>query len=171
MRSACPAASSSPLESTGIFFIQHGIEQLVKHFPDAGWDPGLRSSYNTAVARVMDGVREFLVLHYHCAARADNAYWRDAKTRALPDGLAERLEQWRSKLPSTDTIYPHYHGFEPYSYLSMLLGLGGLELKPANAVSLMDDSRAADEFRRIKDLSHDLVKRLPSQYEYLSQMR
>ncbi|CUW31668.1 MULTISPECIES: tryptophan halogenase family protein [Streptomyces] len=160
-----------PLESTGIFFIQHGIEQLVKHFPDAGWDPGLRSSYNTAVARVMDGVREFLVLHYHCAARADNAYWRDAKTRALPDGLAERLEQWRSKLPSTDTIYPHYHGFEPYSYLSMLLGLGGLELKPANAVSLMDDSRAADEFRRIKDLSHDLVKRLPSQYEYLSQMR
>jgi tryptophan 6-halogenase len=23
-----------PLESTGIFFIQHAVEQLVKHFPD-----------------------------------------------------------------------------------------------------------------------------------------
>ncbi|MFG2794185.1 tryptophan halogenase family protein [Streptomyces sp. NPDC048419] len=159
-----------PLESTGIFFIQHGIEQLVKHFPDATWDPRLRTAYNTSVARVMDGVREFLVTHYYCAGRADNAYWRDAKTRELPEGLAERLEEWQSRLPATGNVYPHYHGFEPYSYLSMLLGLGGLNLKPAAALKVMDDSRASREFKRIKDISSDLVKRLPSQYEYLSRM-
>ncbi|MFG3497205.1 tryptophan halogenase family protein [Streptomyces sp. NPDC047928] len=159
-----------PLESTGIFFIQQGIEQLVKHFPNADWDPNLRKSYNTALAHAMDGVREFLVLHYKAAARADNAYWRDAKTRAIPDGLAERLEAWQSKLPTTESIYPQYHGFEAYSYLSMLLGLGGLPLKPAPALAHMDDTRAAKEFQLLRDQSQELVKRLPSQYEYLSQM-
>ncbi len=86
-----------PLESTGIFFIQNAVEQLVKHFPANGWDDGLRRSYNRQIANVMDGVREFLVLHYYAAAREDNQYWRDAKTRPLPDGLAERLEHVASR--------------------------------------------------------------------------
>ncbi|MDT0464467.1 tryptophan halogenase family protein [Streptomyces gibsoniae] len=160
-----------PLESTGIFFIQHAVEQLVKHFPDATWDTGLRDAYNSAVAHAMDGVREFLVLHYKAAARADNAYWRDAKTRAVPDGLAERIERWKSKLPTEETIYPHYHGFESYSYLAMLFGLGGIPLKPAPALSLMNDSRAAKEFQTVRDQARELVRRLPSQYEYLARMR
>jgi tryptophan 6-halogenase len=90
-----------PLESTGIFFIQQGVEELLKHFPDAGWDPGLRESY---------------------------------------------------------------------SYLAMLLGLGGVPLKPAGALSLMDGTRAAEEFQAIKDEAQELVKRLPGHYEYLTQM-
>ncbi|MET8635622.1 tryptophan halogenase family protein [Streptomyces sp. NPDC004680] len=159
-----------PLESTGIFFIQNAIEQLVKHFPDADWDPGLRDSYNKAIAHAMDGVREFLVVHYLAAARADNDYWRDAKTRPLPDGLAERVEQWRSKLPTEQTIYPRYHGFEAYSYHAMLLGLGGIPLKPAPALSLMDGSLAAKELQTVQDQARELVQSLPSQYEYLAQM-
>ncbi|MEU9047267.1 MULTISPECIES: tryptophan halogenase family protein [unclassified Kitasatospora] len=158
-----------PLESTGIFFIQRGIEQLVKHFPNADWDPQLRKSYNSAMAHTLDGVREFLVLHYKGAARDDNAYWRDAKTRVIPDGLAERLEQWQVKPPTSDTIYPHYHGFEAYSYLAMLLGLGGIPIKAVPAMSLMDSTAAAKEFQQLKDQAQDLVRRLPSQYEYLAQ--
>lgn len=159
-----------PLESTGIFFIQQGIEQLVKHFPDADWDPRLRDSYNRALADTIDGVREFLVLHYRAAARSDNAYWQDAKTRPIPDGLAERIERWQSKLPTEQTIFPGYHGFEAYSYLSMLIGLGGIPLKAAPALALMDQTSAAKEFQLIKDQQRELVKRLPSQYEYLAKM-
>jgi tryptophan halogenase len=53
----------------------------------------------------------------------------------------------------------------------MILGLGGLEVKPAAALKLMDPSRASLEFQQLKDQAADLVKRLPSQYEYLSRMR
>lgn len=122
------------------------------------------------MANAIDGVREFLVLHYRGAARSDNAYWRDAKTRPMPDGLAERIERWKSKLPTQETAYPHYHGFEAYSYLAMLLGLGGVPLKPAGALSLMDGTQAAKEFQAIKDEAQELVKRLPGHYEYLAQM-
>lgn len=160
-----------PLESTGIFFIQHAIEQLVKHFPDEGWDPTLRSAYNTLVNRCMDGVREFLVLHYHGAARADNEYWRDTKTRKIPDSLAERIEQWRTKLPHPESVYPYYHGFEAYSYVCMVLGLGGIPLKPSPALRMLDPSAAQREFRLLASQAEDLRRTLPSQYAYFAQFR
>ncbi|MCX4662128.1 tryptophan halogenase family protein [Streptomyces uncialis] len=160
-----------PLESTGIFFIQHAIEQLVKHFPDADWDPALRSAYNTLVNRCMDGVREFLVLHYYGAARADNEYWRDTKTRKIPDSLAERVEQWRTKLPHPESVYPHYHGFEAYSYVCMVLGLGGIPLKPSPALRMLDPSAAQREFRLLATQAEDLRRTLPSQYAYFAQFR
>ncbi len=159
-----------PLESTGIFFIQHGIEQLVKHFPDARWDDGLRTSYNKLVNNVMDGVREFLVVHYYAAKRQDNQYWKDTKTRPLPDGLAERMERWQTRLPDNESVFPHYHGFESYSYVCMLLGLGGLELKSSPALNLMDPSSAQHEFKLVEEQAAELARTLPTQYEYFAQL-
>ncbi|SFR03683.1 tryptophan halogenase [Lentzea waywayandensis] len=159
-----------PLESTGIFFIQHAIEQLVKHFPDARWDDGLRTSYNRLVNNVMDGVREFLVVHYYAAKRQDNQYWKDTKTRSLPDGLAERLERWQTRLPDGESVFPHYHGFEAYSYVCMLLGLGGLDLKSSPALNLMDPSSAQHEFKLVGEQAAELARTLPTQYEYFAQL-
>jgi flavin-dependent dehydrogenase len=160
-----------PLESTGIFFIQNGVEQLVRHLPAGRDDEALRGAYNRQVANVMDGVREFLVLHYYAAARRDNDYWRDAKSRPLPDGLAARIERWRTKLPDEDTMFPYFHGFEAYSYVAMILGLGGLDVRPLPALASMDTTQAAREFEQVRQQAHVLRSRLPSQYEYLARRR
>ncbi|HET6711182.1 tryptophan halogenase family protein [Amycolatopsis sp.] len=158
-----------PLESTGIFFIQNAVEQLVKHLPGGNAaDERLRKSYNRQVANVMDGVREFLVLHYYAAARQDNQYWRDTKTRPMPDSLAERLEQWKVRLPDPETVFPYYHGFEPYSYTAMLLGLGGLPLQAPPALRKMSDVAAEKELQAVHDEARELVRNLPSQYEYFA---
>lgn len=156
-----------PLESTGIFFIQNAVEQLVKLFPGTRDDGSLRRAYNRQVGDVMDGVREFLFLHYYAAARSDNAYWRDAKTRPLPDGLAERLEQWRATLPNENTVFPRFHGFEPYSYAVMILGLGGLPLRSLPALGGLDPTAARHEFQRVRAQASALIDQLPGQYEYL----
>ncbi len=160
-----------PLESTGIFFIHHAIEQLVRHFPDADWHPRLREQYNSAVAHVMDGVREFLVLHYRGAARHDTQYWKDTKTRELPDGLAERIEHWQVQLPDTENVFPHYHGLAPYSYMCVLIGTGAIALRPSPALSLTDDTAARKRFAEIRDKARHLVSTLPSQYEYFTEIR
>jgi flavin-dependent dehydrogenase len=159
-----------PLESTGIFFIQNAIEQLVKHFPAGEDDDLLREAYNQQVAHVMDGVRDFLVLHYYAAARQDNQYWKDAKTRPLPDSLAERIELWKVKLPDESTVFPYFHGFEPYSYAVMLLGLGGLPVRPLPALANLDASAARKEFELVREQGQILVDRLPSQYEYFAHL-
>ncbi|MGH3692950.1 MAG: tryptophan halogenase family protein [Pseudonocardiaceae bacterium] len=159
-----------PLESTGIFFIQHGIEQLVKHLPDQRWDVELVRGYNTRVAHAVDGVKEFLVLHYRAAGRDDNQYWKAAKVRKSPDGLHERLAQAKSYLWDEDTIYPYYHGFESYSWNTILLGLGNRPSRPRPALTHIDSSTASAEFARLHAQSRHLIKVLPSCYEYLAQL-
>ncbi len=161
-----------PLESTGIFFIQYAVEQLVKHFPDSGWDSALTRSYNRTVNRCLDGVRDFLVLHYRCAARADTPYWKAAKERPVPAGVAERLDAWTARLPDEGSVYPYYHGFEAYSYNIMLLGLGGhLPHRHRAALDLLDDEPARRQFGLVREQARVLAEQLPSQYEYLTTMR
>jgi tryptophan 6-halogenase len=147
------------------------VEQLVKFFPATGDDPNLRGLYNRAVAHVMDGIREFLVVHYKGAARNDTQYWKDTKTRPAPAELNERIEFWRTRLPDSETVFPYYHGLPPYSYMCVLLGTGGVDLRPTPALKLMDDSAARKEFERVRDRARSLVNTLPSQHEYFAQFR
>jgi flavin-dependent dehydrogenase len=162
------SAFVEPLESTGIFFIQHAIEQLVKHFPDERWDPALADGYNERVARVVDGVKEFLVLHYRAAARDDTPYWKEAKVRSVPDGLVERLTVASGRLLDDDGIYPYYHGFETYSWNTMLLGLGWRPSEPRPATAHLDPARARAEFATVAREARTLVERMPSAREYLA---
>ncbi|MFF4016235.1 tryptophan halogenase family protein [Streptomyces sp. NPDC001843] len=159
-----------PLESTGIFFIHHAIEQLVKNFPGEDWNPVHRDLYNSSVSHVMDGVREFLTLHYVAAKRSDTQYWRDTKTRAIPDSLAERIERWKVALPDSESVFPHYHGLPPYSYMCVLLGMGGIELAPSPALALSDGTAARQEFDRIREKTERLVRTLPKAYDYFSRL-
>ncbi len=159
-----------PLESTGIFFIQHGIEQLVKHFPGRDWDPALRRRYNDSMAECQDGVREFLVLHYYGSSRVDTPYWQATKERTLPRGLAGRVAAWQATLPEAGTVWPRYHGFEAYSYIAMLLGLGRIETRPRPALQRIDPTDALKEFVRLERESEHLCAALPGHHEYLMEI-
>lgn len=161
------SAFVEPLESTGIFFIQHGIEQLVKNFPDERWDPRLAADYNDRVACVLDGVKEFLALHYAAARRDDTPYWKEAKVRTLPDGLAERLETAAGQLLDQRSVRQGYYGFEDYSWIAMLLGLGH-EPAPRPALAHIDPASARAKLVAIKQTARELVAALPGCHEYLS---
>jgi glycine/D-amino acid oxidase-like deaminating enzyme len=160
-----------PLESTGIFFIQHAVEQLVKYFPSPDWDPALRDSYNRRINNAIDGVKEFLVLHYRAAAREDTPYWKETNNRPIPDGLAARLAGAQSTLFDDETIYPHYHGFETYSWNTMLLGLGCPPARPRPALAYLDPAPAEQLMSELRTQTKEIVRRLPSCYDYLASLR
>ena len=158
-----------PLESTGIFFIQNGIEQLVSCFPRSTFDEERVKSYNTVVAGVMDGVREFLTLHYAATTRNDTPFWKATKhDLVLPEGLADRLKLWKKQLPTERSINPNFHGFSPYSYSCMLLGLGHLPEASLTALDYLPDEPALAAFDRIQKQTRMTVDSLPPLYEYLS---
>ena len=157
-----------PLESTGIFFIQNGVEELVNHFPNNDMDDELIGSYNKAIADCIDGVREFLTMHYYASSRSDTPFWKATKHELnIPDPLKERLRLWKSRLPSNRSINQQFHGFEAYSYSVMLLGLG---YRPGHNLPVLnhaDDKNAIAAFTEIKENTRRLCDSLPSQYDYL----
>lgn len=157
-----------PLESTGIFFIQYAIEQLVRHFPDASWNTGLVADFNDRMHNVVEGVKEFLVLHYKAAQREDTPYWKEAKVRKAPDSLLERMSTASSHLLDQETIFPKYHGFEEYSWNAMSLGLGVIPEKARPAIRYMDPTGARREFAKLKAEADAAVAALPSTYEYIA---
>jgi tryptophan 6-halogenase len=161
-----------PLESTGIFFIQHGIEELVHHFPSGEIDESVVRSYNRGVAEAIDGVREFLTLHYAASDRDDTPYWRSVRHDIqMPESLRERMDLWSRRLPNAKSVNPAYHGFESYSYSVMLLGLGHQPAASLPALDHMDDRNALAAFRAMRERSDYLAATLPSQYEYLTHVR
>ncbi|MDB4888846.1 MAG: Tryptophan halogenase [Gemmatimonadetes bacterium] len=160
-----------PLESTGIFFIQHAIEQLVTHFPNSTFNERVITAYNTAVAQCIDGVRDFLTLHYFASSRADTPFWRATKTEIkVSDALRQRLELWKIKSPTNRTIPTAFHGFEAYSYSVMLLGLGYRPVHSNPALDHVDPSDAERMFVKLRSRTKELVSTLPSQFDYLTQM-
>lgn len=160
-----------PLESTGIFFIQHGVEELVRHFPSGESNEEMIGSYNQAVADCIDGVRDFLILHYRAGDRVDTEFWRANKTTPIPDALAKRFALWKTALPNARNINTAYHGFESYSYSVMLLGLGYIPESNLPVLDHVPPQNALREFDALKAKSNQLIKELPSQYEYLSHVR
>jgi tryptophan 6-halogenase len=160
-----------PLESTGIFFIQNSIEELVNHIPGDVIDEETMSSYNRVIGDCIDGVRDFLILHYRGTDRADTEFWRATRHLEIPESLTERLRLWKRRLPNPRNINPNFHGFEAYSYSVMLLGLNYWPETSLPALDSIDDEKAHHAFRMLREKTRHLVSTLPSQLEYLTHVR
>ena len=79
-----------PLESTSIHLIMIALIRLLQVFPVNGISPAVVARYNRQTQREMEGVRDFIILHYHLNQRPER-FWRDCATMDIPDSLAERI--------------------------------------------------------------------------------
>ena len=108
-------------------------------------------SYNRVIAEGIDGVRDFLTLHYCTTERTDTEFWRAVKEVPVSEDLRERLDIWKHRLPNAKNINPSYHGFEAYSYSTMLLGLNYKPQRSLPALDHMDDTNALNAFRVLRE--------------------
>ncbi len=171
-----------PLESTGIYFITAAIYQLAKHFPTRAFDRNLIDHFNREIEFMFDDCRDFVQAHYLTSTRDDSPFWLANKhDLVLSDNIKEKISIYRSGLPvnpplSTEEDY--YGSFDSEfrnfwtngSYYCIFSGMGFLPDQPlpriAHRAGVVE--KAKQKFLEIKAQQQELVRTLPSTYEYLS---
>jgi tryptophan halogenase len=83
-----------PLESTSIHLIQAVIGRLLFVFPGSTFDPPTIDKFNAQLRFELEGIRDFLVLHYKATERNDTEFWRHCQSIPLPDTLKARWDMF-----------------------------------------------------------------------------
>jgi hypothetical protein len=111
-----------------------------------------------------DAIVEFLKLHYAASRRADTAYWRDNTDPASwPEGLRDKIAQWRCRLPSRFDFVVDHQTFLPPSWAFILHGLGFETQAGTGAIAARpeDAADAMTAFARIRQAAAQAVEALP----------
>ncbi len=170
-----------PLESTGIYFITATIYQLAKHFPTRAFDQNLIDRFNREIEFMFDDCRDFIQAHYLTSSRDDAPFWLTNRNELrLSDNIKEKIAIYRSGLPvnapvSTEEDYygsfeNEFHNFWTNgSYYCIFSGMGFLPDRPLGRLAYRPDAveEAKRVFERIRAEQQELLRTLPSMFEYL----
>jgi tryptophan halogenase len=147
-----------PLESTSIHLIQSGIAKLLTLFPERNCDPALADRYNQLLGRDMDGIRDFLILHYHATSGRDEPLWRHCRTMTLPDTLLAREEQYRR---SGRLMLDPEELFRDASWLAVLNGQGITAMGYNPLADAIDSATNRAQVQQIADVITRAAPTLP----------
>lgn len=85
-----------PLESTSIHLAQIGATRLVQMFPFNGVNEAIQSQYNAIAATELEGIRDFLILHYKLNQKKALPFWQVMAELDVPDTLKHRMALYES---------------------------------------------------------------------------
>ncbi|MCO5143580.1 MAG: tryptophan 7-halogenase [Oligoflexia bacterium] len=149
-----------PLESTGIFFIEYQLFQLVKHFPNKKFHPSLARQYNKKFQECFFEVRDFVCMHYILSKRQDTSFWRDATLESrIPTSLKEKLELFKERWPLESDFSSYIFG--AFNYSCILAGFDYFPDSVLPAISYLEKDDSDLLFSHIKQQSLSLDKELP----------
>lgn len=152
-----------PLESTGIFLIQRGVELLLDHFPDLEFSPSMLRRYNERMAGEFDEVRDFILLHYALNTR-EEPFWRASRSVRLPDSLARALADY----DETGIVdWDNRSLFRDSSFYCIAAGFGRLPRKAHAMARQTDPERARRTLAEVMARNETLAKSMPSHAELI----
>jgi tryptophan halogenase len=160
-----------PLESTGIWFIELALYNLVVNFPDKTFNPNVIQKFNSIMRKYYEQIRDFVVLHYCLTNREDTEFWRANKHNpAIPETLKANLELWSAMLPGHEKLDdPGF--FKDYSYASIMAGLGRVPERGWPLLDHRDEAEVEPVFAGVRSKSDRLKRSLPDHYRYLAGLR
>ena len=84
-----------PLEATALHVVMATVDKFIATVDRDGADETVRVGFNAAIARRIDGIRDYIVCHYRAARRRDTDYWRAATQHdELSDSLKSIFTTW-----------------------------------------------------------------------------
>jgi tryptophan halogenase len=141
-----------PLESTSIHLIQSGIAKLLSLFPDRDCNPLLADQFNRVFEEEMNGIRDFLFLHYHRTTGRSESFWRHCQEQPVPESLAAKLAQFEA---SGRIVLTSDELFRDASWFAVMTGQG---VTPRDYNPLIDGTSTEDN-RRYLDAVQMLIRK------------
>ena len=152
-----------PLESTSIHLIMIALIRFLQLFPGGRPSEAAVARFNEQARREIEGVRDFIVLHYHLNER-DEPFWRARREMAIPDSLAGRIALFRD---SAHAFQDDHELFKTASWLQVMLGQ---RLEPRNhhpVARLMPPGKLAEALADIRANVADAVRQLPAHQSFV----
>jgi len=152
-----------PLESTSIHLIMIAVTRLMQLFPFGGVNEALAQRYNDLSARELEGIRDFIILHYHLNERPED-FWKQCREMAIPESLARRIALFRegaAAYQASDEL------FRVDSWVQVMLGQR-LAPRSHHAIGrMMQPKQLGDALARLAANMEAAVARLPGHQPFL----
>lgn len=155
-----------PLESTSIHLIQRGILRLMQMFPNQGVRQEDVDEFNKQTREETEGIRDFIILHYHVTDRRDTPFWRQCASMEIPETLAHRIRLFRE----TGRVFRKADElFAENSWIQVMLGQGILPERYHPVVDVMEKKELGEFLDMVKMNVAKTVASLPSHQQYIRQ--
>ncbi|MEP0356422.1 MAG: tryptophan halogenase family protein [Paraglaciecola sp.] len=154
-----------PLESTSIHLIQRGIIRLLQNFPSKGIRQPDIDHFNKLTEFETEGIRDFIILHYHVTERRDSAFWNYCRTMPIPDSLQHRIDLFKQ----TGKVFKELDElFGDSSWLQVMLGQGLESEQYHPIVDMMDDKELESFLEGIRKSVRARVSALPKHNDFIN---
>ena len=152
-----------PLESTSIHLFMAAVTRLIQQFPFGPIAPAQRARYNRMADAEIDGVRDFVILHYRLTER-EEPFWRRMRGMEIPDSLAERIvlfaeraEAWQA----ADEL------FRVDSWVQVMLGQRLTPKGWHRIAALISDDKLAGSLRELRSRILSAAARMPEHQQFV----
>lgn len=163
-----------PLESTGIYLVEHALQMFVDYLPPANAS-GLaanRNRYNTLMSDLYDELRDFIVAHYVLSMRKDTPFWQHyTQGVVLPASLKALLDLWEHKTPTSTDINRRLSMFGPGNWFFILAGLNKLPASGIGQAGYISPERSVQVLAQIAKIRSSAVMQSPTMNDYAQKIR
>jgi tryptophan halogenase len=153
-----------PLESTSIHMIMSTIVRLMHLFPHNGIDPSVVNRFNFESREEIEGIRDFIVLHYNTTEREDTAFWRYCKNMEIPDSLKSRIELFKSSAHAFQDVREL---FRIDSWTHVMLGQGMMPRDYHPAARAIPEEQLLAYMKKYRENIAERVAAMPTHQEFL----
>ena len=153
-----------PLESTSIHLIMIAVTRLMQSFPFNGFDEAMIDRFNKVSRIELEGVRDFIILHYHLTQREDSAFWIRCGDMDIPESLALRMALFR------DNAQAYQAPDELFRIDSWVQVMLGQRLQPRGyhqVARMMPPGQLRQTLADLKANIAGTVAKMPSHQEFL----
>lgn len=153
-----------PLESTSIHLMHVAVTRLIEDFPFGGCHEALQKRFNEKSRREYEGIRDFIILHYHVTERDDSPFWDRCRTMEIPDSIANRIALFRDDARAYQTTD------DLFKIDSWVQVLRGQRMEPRNfhqLARMMPPDELKKALADIKDSIAATVAKMPSHQQFI----